>query len=59
VLWQQASHLLLKYTNLGYGTVLTAVCARQGLVPVVLVFNEAVFKLRFNIVDNSVKHGDY
>jgi hypothetical protein len=26
---------------------------------VVLVFNEAVFKLRFNIVDNSVKHGDY
>jgi hypothetical protein len=31
VLWQQVSHLLLKYTKKsGYGTVLTAACARQG-----------------------------
>jgi hypothetical protein len=30
VLWQQVSHLLLKYTESGYGTVLTAACARQG-----------------------------
>jgi hypothetical protein len=30
VLWQQVSHLLLKYTKSGYGTVLTAACARQG-----------------------------
>jgi hypothetical protein len=30
VLRQQASHLLLIPTNLGYGTVLTAACARQG-----------------------------
>jgi hypothetical protein len=30
VLWQQVSHLLLKYTKLGYETVLTAACARQG-----------------------------
>jgi hypothetical protein len=30
VLRQNASHLLLKCTNLGYGTVLTAACALQG-----------------------------
>jgi hypothetical protein len=30
VLWQQVSHLLLKYTKSGYETVLTAACARQG-----------------------------
>jgi hypothetical protein len=30
VLWQRVSHLLLKYTKSGYGTVLTAACARQG-----------------------------
>jgi hypothetical protein len=30
VLWQQVSHLLLKYTKSGYGTVLTAASARQG-----------------------------
>jgi hypothetical protein len=30
VLWQQVSHLLLKYIKSGYGTVLTAACARQG-----------------------------
>jgi hypothetical protein len=30
VLWQQVSHLLLKYTRSGYGTVLTAACACQG-----------------------------
>jgi hypothetical protein len=30
MLWQQVSHLLLKYTKSGYGTVLTAACARQG-----------------------------
>jgi hypothetical protein len=30
VLWQWASHLLLKYTESGYETVLTAACARQG-----------------------------
>jgi hypothetical protein len=30
VLWQQASHLLLNRTDSGYGTVLTAACARQG-----------------------------
>jgi hypothetical protein len=30
VLWQQVSHLLLKYTKSGYGTVLMAACARQG-----------------------------
>jgi hypothetical protein len=30
VSWQQVSHLLLKYTKSGYGTVLTAACARQG-----------------------------
>jgi hypothetical protein len=30
VLWQQVSHLLLRYTKSGYGTVLTAACARQG-----------------------------
>jgi hypothetical protein len=30
VLWQQVSHLLLKYTKSGYGTVLTVACARQG-----------------------------
>jgi hypothetical protein len=30
VLWQQGSHLLLKYTESGYETVLTAACARQG-----------------------------
>jgi hypothetical protein len=30
VLGLQASHLLLIRTNLGYGTVLTAACARQG-----------------------------
>jgi hypothetical protein len=30
VLWQQVSHLLLKYTKSGYETVLTAVCARPG-----------------------------
>jgi hypothetical protein len=29
-LWQQVSHLLLKYTKSGYGTVLTAACTRQG-----------------------------
>jgi hypothetical protein len=27
---QQVSHLLPKYTKSGYGTVLTAACARQG-----------------------------
>jgi hypothetical protein len=30
VLWQQVSHLFLKYTKSGYKTVLTAACARQG-----------------------------
>jgi hypothetical protein len=30
VLGRQASHLLLIRTSLGYGTVLTAACARQG-----------------------------
>jgi hypothetical protein len=30
VLGRQASHPLLIRTNLGYGTVLTAACARQG-----------------------------
>jgi hypothetical protein len=30
VLGRHTSHLLLKCTNLGYGTVLTAACARQG-----------------------------
>jgi hypothetical protein len=30
VLRRQPSHLLLIRTNLGYGTVLTAACARQG-----------------------------
>jgi hypothetical protein len=30
VLTQQVSHLLLIRTNLGYGAVLTAACARQG-----------------------------
>jgi hypothetical protein len=32
VLWQQVSHLLLKYTKKksGYETVLTAACAHQG-----------------------------
>jgi hypothetical protein len=30
VLGLQASHLLLIRTNLGYGTVLTAACVRQG-----------------------------
>jgi hypothetical protein len=30
VLWQQVSHLLHKYTEWGYETVLTAACARQG-----------------------------
>jgi hypothetical protein len=30
VLWQQVSHLLLKYTKSGYETVLTAACAREG-----------------------------
>jgi hypothetical protein len=30
VLRQQVSHLLLKCIDLGYGTVLTAACARQG-----------------------------
>jgi hypothetical protein len=30
VLRQYASHLHLIRTNLGYGTVLTAACARQG-----------------------------
>jgi hypothetical protein len=30
VLWQQVSHLLLKYTKSSYGSVLTAACARQG-----------------------------
>jgi hypothetical protein len=30
VLWQQLSHLLLKCTKSGYGTVLTAACSRQG-----------------------------
>jgi hypothetical protein len=29
-LWQQVSHLLLKYTKSGYETVLTVACARQG-----------------------------
>jgi hypothetical protein len=29
VVWQQVSHLLLKYTKSGYETVLTAACARQ------------------------------
>jgi hypothetical protein len=28
--WQQVSHLLHKYTESGYETVLTAACARQG-----------------------------
>jgi hypothetical protein len=30
VLWQQVSHLLHKYTESGYETVLAAACARQG-----------------------------
>jgi hypothetical protein len=30
VLGLQTSHLFLICTNLGYGTVLTAACARQG-----------------------------
>jgi hypothetical protein len=30
VLWQQVSHLLLKYTKSGYEAVLTVACARQG-----------------------------
>jgi hypothetical protein len=30
VLGLQTSHLLFIRTNLGYGTVLTAACARQG-----------------------------
>jgi hypothetical protein len=30
VLGQQTSHLLLIRTNFGYGTALTAACARQG-----------------------------
>jgi hypothetical protein len=30
VLWQQVSHLLHKYTESGYETVLTSACARQG-----------------------------
>jgi hypothetical protein len=30
VLGRQTSHLLLIRTDLGYGTVLTAACARQG-----------------------------
>jgi hypothetical protein len=30
VLRQQICHLLLNCTNFGYGTVLTAACARQG-----------------------------
>jgi hypothetical protein len=30
VLGLKASHLLLIRTNLGYGTLLTAACARQG-----------------------------
>jgi hypothetical protein len=30
VLWQQVSHLLLKYTVAGCGTVLTVAYARQG-----------------------------
>jgi hypothetical protein len=30
MLRQRVRHLLLKCTNLGYGTVLTAACARQG-----------------------------
>jgi hypothetical protein len=30
VLRQQISHLLLKYTKSGYGTILTVACARQG-----------------------------
>jgi hypothetical protein len=37
VLGPQASHLLLIRTNLGYGTVLTAACARQGCSASVLV----------------------
>jgi hypothetical protein len=38
VLRQPTSHLLLKSTNSGYGTVLTAVCARQGCSDGGLVF---------------------
>jgi hypothetical protein len=30
VLWQQISHLLLKYTKSGYEIVLTEACTRQG-----------------------------
>jgi hypothetical protein len=32
VLRQQASHLFLKCTKLGYGTVLTAACAREACI---------------------------
>jgi hypothetical protein len=50
VLWQQTSHLLLKYTKSGYGTVLTAACARQGCSASGLVwfwvFDSAVFLTR-------------
>jgi hypothetical protein len=47
VLGLQASHLLLIRTNLGYGTVLTAACARQdcssgGFVWFVLVLLECL-----------------
>jgi hypothetical protein len=38
VLGQQTSHLLLIRTNLGYGTVLTATCARPGCSASGLVF---------------------
>jgi hypothetical protein len=39
VLRQQVSHLLLKCTSFGYGAVLTATCARQALVPLLVVIN--------------------
>jgi hypothetical protein len=37
VLGPWASHLLLIRTNLGCGTVLMAACARQGLVPLIII----------------------
>jgi hypothetical protein len=40
VLGLRASHLLVIRPNLGYGTVLTAACARQGCGASVLVLGE-------------------
>jgi hypothetical protein len=48
VLGLQASHLLLIRTNLGYGTVLTPACARQGCNPlVILLFISQTIKQHF------------